>query len=57
MRQEEFGEIRLLASIEAGKSEAPAGLLKGIMADHDRFVGSTPQHDDVTALLLKAEDF
>jgi sigma-B regulation protein RsbU (phosphoserine phosphatase) len=57
MRQEEFGEIRLLASIEAGKSETPAGLLKRIMADLDLFVGATPQHDDVTCLLLKAENF
>ena len=57
MRQDEFGEARLLASIEAGKSEAPAGLLKRIMADLDLFVGATPQHDDVTCLLLKAESF
>jgi sigma-B regulation protein RsbU (phosphoserine phosphatase) len=57
LRQDEFGEARLLASIEAGKSEAPAGLLKRIMADLDVFVGATPQHDDVTCLLLKAESF
>ena len=57
MRQEEFGETRLFASLEAAKSEAPAGLLKRIMADLDVFVGATPQHDDVTCLLLKAEEF
>jgi len=57
MRQDEFGEARLFASIEAAKSETPAGLLKRIMADLDAFVGATPQHDDVTCLLLKAESF
>ena len=57
IRQDEFGEARLLASIEAEKSETPAGLLKRIMADLDVFVGATPQHDDVTCLLLKAESF
>jgi sigma-B regulation protein RsbU (phosphoserine phosphatase) len=57
IRQDEFGEDRLFASIEAGKSEEPSGLLKRIMADLDVFVGATPQHDDVTCLLLKAEDF
>jgi hypothetical protein len=28
-----------------------------MMAEVDLFVGSTPQHDDVTCLLLKAESF
>jgi len=55
IRQDEFGEARLFASIEAAKSETPAGLLKRIMADLDLFVGATAQHDDVTCLLLKAE--
>jgi len=56
-RQEEFGESRLLSTIEAGKSDTPAALLKRLMAELDLFVGSTPQHDDVTCLLLKAENF
>jgi sigma-B regulation protein RsbU (phosphoserine phosphatase) len=56
-RQEEFGEARLLAAIEAGKSAEPAEMLKRLMADLDLFVGNTPQHDDVTCMLLKAENF
>ena len=56
-RQEEFGEARLLAAIEAGKSTAPAEMLKRLMAELDLFVGNTPQHDDVTCMLLKAESF
>ncbi len=54
-RQEEYGEARLLSVIEAGKSATPAEMLKQLMASLDVFVGSTPQHDDVTCLLLKAE--
>jgi phosphoserine phosphatase RsbU/P len=56
-RQEEYGEPRLLAAIEAGKSVAPAGMLHNLMAELDVFVGNTPQHDDVTCLLLKAGSF
>jgi phosphoserine phosphatase RsbU/P len=56
-RQDEFGEARLLAAIEAGHTGIPADMLKRLMADLDLFVGSTPQHDDVTCLLLKAENF
>ncbi len=56
-RQEEYGESRLLAVIEAGKSTAPAEMLKRLIAELDLFVGNTPQHDDVTCMLLKAESF
>jgi sigma-B regulation protein RsbU (phosphoserine phosphatase) len=56
-RQDEYGEARLLAAIEAGKSSEPAEMLKRFMAELDLFVGNTPQHDDVTCLLLKAESF
>jgi serine phosphatase RsbU (regulator of sigma subunit) len=55
-RQEEYGEARLLAAIEAGKSTSPAEMLRRLMAEVDLFVGNTPQHDDVTCLLLKAEN-
>ena len=55
--QEDYGEARLLSAIEAGKSDSPAEMLKRLMAEVDLFVGATPQHDDVTCLLLKAESF
>ena len=54
-REEEYGEIRLLSAIEAGKSSEPNEMLKRLMSDLDVFVGNTPQHDDVTCMLLKAE--
>jgi hypothetical protein len=53
-RQEDYGEDRLLKAMEAGIATEPAEMLKRLMADVDFFVGSTPQHDDVTCMLLKA---
>jgi serine phosphatase RsbU (regulator of sigma subunit) len=47
--------VRLLTAIEAGKLLQPNDLLKRLMSDLDLFVGNTPQHDDVTCMLLKAE--
>lgn len=54
-RDEEYGEFRLLSGIEASKLLPPGELLKRLMFDLDVFVGNTPQHDDVTCMLLKAE--
>jgi len=54
-RQEEYGETRLLGTIAAGAATTPAEMLKRLMVELDLFVGSTPQHDDVTCLLVKAE--
>ena len=53
-RDEEYGEVRLLSAIEAGRSVEPADLLRRLMNDLDIFVGNTPQHDDVTCMLLKS---
>src|SRR5580658_7869795 len=54
-RQEEYGETRLLSALEAGVSATPKGLLDQLMANLDLFVGATPQHDDVTCLLVSAQ--
>jgi sigma-B regulation protein RsbU (phosphoserine phosphatase) len=51
---EEFDEPRLLSALEANVSATPEELLTRLMANLDLFVGSTPQHDDVTCLLIKA---
>src|SRR5271168_881376 len=55
-RQEEYGETRLLAAISASATTTPAEMLKHLMAELDVFVGQTPQHDDVTCLLIKSEN-
>lgn len=54
-RQDEYGELRLLTALESGRSVEPADLLKLLMLELDLFVGNTPQHDDVTCMLLKSE--
>jgi hypothetical protein len=54
-RDEEYGEFRLLSAIDASKFQPPSELLKRLMFDLDVFVGNTPQHDDVTCMLLKSE--
>ena len=54
-RQDEYGETRLLAAIDANRALEPSEMLKRLMAEVDLFVGNTPQHDDVTCMLLKSE--
>ena len=53
--QDEYGEARLLNAIAMGAAGTPAEMLNRLMAELDLFVGNTPQHDDVTCLLVKAE--
>jgi len=49
----EYGEERLISIVNAGADTSPANMLSRMMADLDRFVGNTPQHDDITCLLIK----
>jgi sigma-B regulation protein RsbU (phosphoserine phosphatase) len=53
-RTEEYGEQRLLNVLQAGATATPEELLRRVMSDLDAFVGATPQHDDVTCMLVKA---
>ncbi len=53
-REEEYGEARLLMAIDAGRSMTPPDMLNKLMGKLDAFVGNTPQHDDVTCMLLKS---
>jgi phosphoserine phosphatase RsbU/P len=50
----EYGEERLTSNLHAGAETAPVQMLSRIMGDLDLFVGSTPQNDDITCLLIKA---
>src|ERR1700722_1214670 len=54
--QDEYGEGRLLNAIAAGAAGTPQEMLNRLMAELDLFVGDTPQHDDVTCLLVKATE-
>lgn len=53
-RAEEYGEARLIQRVNLGAPGTPAQMMQQIMADLDLYVGTTPQHDDITCLLLKA---
>jgi len=50
---EEYGEQKLLGVVNHAADGAPPQLLQSLLADLDGFVGNTPQHDDMTCLLLK----
>jgi sigma-B regulation protein RsbU (phosphoserine phosphatase) len=52
-KAEEYGEAELIRLVDRESGGAPAEMLRGLLADLDRFVGNTPQHDDMTCLLLK----
>jgi sigma-B regulation protein RsbU (phosphoserine phosphatase) len=49
---DEYGETELIRVIDRGAGSVPADLLKNLLAGLDWFVGNTPQHDDMTCLLL-----
>jgi len=53
-QNEEFGETRLITVIEGGATASPSKLLSRVMVDLDFYVGTTPQHDDITCVLVKA---
>jgi phosphoserine phosphatase RsbU/P len=52
-KDEEYGEPELIRLVDRGSGSAPAELLRSLLAELDRYVGNTPQHDDMTCLLLK----
>jgi serine phosphatase RsbU (regulator of sigma subunit) len=55
-RQDEYGETQLLNVINTTCASTPAEMLKRMLAELDLFVGNTPQHDDVTCLLIKSQE-
>ena len=52
-RNEEYDEARLLNVLQASVTATQDELMRRIMSDLDAFVGTTPQHDDVTCMLVK----
>jgi len=50
---EEYGEQRLLAVVAGAAETTPVEMMQRIFTALDVFVGNTPQHDDVTSLLVK----
>lgn len=56
-KEEEYGEFRMLATVESHSKSTATGVLQSVIASADEFVGSAPQHDDITCLVLRAVDF
>jgi sigma-B regulation protein RsbU (phosphoserine phosphatase) len=52
-KDEEYGEERVMAVVDRGSGSSPTELLRSLLEELDRHVGNTPQHDDITCLLLK----
>jgi serine phosphatase RsbU (regulator of sigma subunit) len=52
--EEEYGEFRMLKTLESYAGASAPDILKSLMESADRFVGSAPQHDDITCLVLRA---
>ena len=50
---EEYGEERMVAVLNGNTGLAPDLLLDRMIFDVNAFVGSTPQHDDITCMLIK----
>jgi sigma-B regulation protein RsbU (phosphoserine phosphatase) len=51
---EEFGEERLLAALNASRDAELKTLIERIFADADAFTAGAPQHDDMTVIVARA---
>jgi serine phosphatase RsbU (regulator of sigma subunit) len=52
-KDEEYGEPALIQLVNRNSGLTPAEMLRLLLAELDGYVGNTPQHDDITCLLLK----
>ena len=50
---DEYGEAELIRLVNSRAIATPGELLRDLLQELDTFVGNTPQHDDMTCLLLK----
>jgi serine phosphatase RsbU (regulator of sigma subunit) len=53
INEQEYGEPRMLTTLNSRPDLTAAQMLQLIMTSVDRFVGSAPQHDDITCLVLR----
>jgi len=51
---EEWGEDRLIATVERCDGQEASGVLQRIFQDADAFVAGAKQHDDMTLVVLHA---
>ena len=52
-RGEMFGETRLLQSVEKSRKQSAATIVAQLMHATRTFSGNQPQHDDITAVIMK----
>jgi sigma-B regulation protein RsbU (phosphoserine phosphatase) len=50
---QEFGEERMLAAIRAVPGGSAQQIVQQLMAHIELFVGTAPQHDDITCMIVK----
>jgi sigma-B regulation protein RsbU (phosphoserine phosphatase) len=50
---DEFGMANVIQSIQASASEGAAGILTRLTDDLRAFVGTYPQHDDITLIVIR----
>ncbi len=55
IEDEEWGEERMLAAVEAVRSKAAGEVISGLFEAADRFTQGAPQQDDMTLLALKID--
>jgi len=53
MREEEYGEGRMLNTLNNYAGAKASELLRGLLTSADQFVGTAPQHDDITCMVLR----
>ncbi len=56
-KEEQYGELRMLTTLNSYSGATATQVLNGLMTSADRFVGSVPQQDDITCLVLRAVPF
>ena len=49
---DQFGETRLLASLQSEGGKRAGAALEALMSSIDAFVANAPQHDDITSMIL-----
>jgi phosphoserine phosphatase RsbU/P len=52
---DEFGMKRMIASIQASASEGAAGIIKRLTDDLRKFIGTYPQNDDITLIVIRKQ--
>ena len=56
LREEEYGEGRLLATLHKYAQATAGELLRELMTSADQFVGTMPQHDDITCVVMRTSE-